>query len=140
MGELPLGAVLAQFAPGSDDENGLAGTLLAQVRADKRVDRLYLPVALSPSGSPPQPTDDPLADAGYWHGTVSDSFAEAGEEASAAPGPLTARCGMAGIFGLDLERLADDQLPTTVDIDSPLPRSGCGAGCSDGSSGRSPAS
>ncbi|MER5450995.1 DUF6603 domain-containing protein [Streptomyces sp. NPDC002766] len=28
---------------------------------------------------------------------------------------------MAGIFGLDLERLADDQLPTTVDIDSPLP-------------------
>lgn len=28
---------------------------------------------------------------------------------------------MSGIFGLDLERLADDQLPTTVDIDSPLP-------------------
>jgi hypothetical protein len=40
VGELPLGAVLAQFAPGSDDENGLAGTLLAQVRTDKRVDRL----------------------------------------------------------------------------------------------------
>ncbi|MFE9604389.1 DUF6603 domain-containing protein [Streptomyces hokutonensis] len=28
---------------------------------------------------------------------------------------------MAGIVGLDLERPADDQLPTTVDIDSPLP-------------------
>ncbi|MFE9604390.1 hypothetical protein [Streptomyces hokutonensis] len=75
------GSFLAQFAPGSDDANGPAGTLLAQVCADKGVDRLYLPVALSPSGSPPQPTDDPLADAGYWHGWASETFAEAGEEA-----------------------------------------------------------
>ncbi|WP_329446485.1 hypothetical protein [Streptomyces canus] len=66
VGELPLRAVLAQFAPGSDDENGLVGTLLAQVGADKGVDRLYLPVALPPSGSPPQPTADPFADAGYY--------------------------------------------------------------------------
>ena len=28
---------------------------------------------------------------------------------------------MGGIFGLDLERLADDRLPATVEIDSPLP-------------------
>ncbi|MET7738263.1 hypothetical protein ABZT02_44355 [Streptomyces sp. NPDC005402] len=81
MDELPLRAVLAQVAPRSDDEDGLVGTLLAQVCAEKGVDRLYLQVALSPSGSPPQPTDGPLADAGYWHGTVSESFAEAGEGA-----------------------------------------------------------
>ncbi|MER5450996.1 hypothetical protein ABT052_32690 [Streptomyces sp. NPDC002766] len=81
VGELPLRAVLAQFAPGSDDENGLTGTLLAQVCADKGVDRLYLPVGLSSSEPDPQPTGDPLADAGYWHGAVSESFAEAGEEA-----------------------------------------------------------
>ncbi|MBK3641559.1 hypothetical protein [Streptomyces sp. MBT33] len=81
VGELPLRLVLAQFAPGSDDGNGLTGTLLAQVCADKGVDRLYLPVGLSSSGSPAQPTGDPLADAGYWHGTVSESLAEAGEAA-----------------------------------------------------------
>ncbi|MGW2834642.1 hypothetical protein [Streptomyces sp. NPDC001286] len=81
VGELPLRVVLAQFAPGSDDENGLTGTLLAQVCADKGVDRLYLPVGLSSSGSPAQPTGDPLADAGYWHGTVSESLTEAGEAA-----------------------------------------------------------
>ncbi|OIJ63711.1 hypothetical protein [Streptomyces mangrovisoli] len=97
VGEPPLRVVLAHFAPGSEDANGLTGRLLARACADKGVTRLYLPVGLSESapgsapetgpetapGSTPasQPADDPLADAGHWHGAVSESLAEAGEEA-----------------------------------------------------------
>ncbi|QIY93193.1 hypothetical protein HEP87_02000 [Streptomyces sp. S1D4-11] len=81
VGELPLQMILAQFAPGGGDENGRTGRVLAQACADKGISRLHLPVSLSSSGSPLEPAGDPLGDAGYWHGTVTESPAEAGDEA-----------------------------------------------------------
>ncbi|ANP52507.1 hypothetical protein J2Z21_009250 [Streptomyces griseochromogenes] len=87
VGELPLQVMLAQFAEGDSDENGLTGRILARACADKGIPRLYLAVGLNSSGPVREATGDPLNDAGYWHGTVCESLEEAASEASAQMPP-----------------------------------------------------
>ncbi|MFE6039359.1 hypothetical protein [Streptomyces sp. NPDC056452] len=82
VGDLPLALILRQFAPGAEtgSHTQLAGRALDQVIADKGGPaQLYLPLCVSP---PHQLSGDALLDAGYWHGDVSDSFDEAGKEAT----------------------------------------------------------
>jgi hypothetical protein len=81
VGEGPLRVMLAQFAPGDEAEEGLVGRALARACADKAVARLYLPVLTSRSTPAAEPTSDPLTDAGYWHGSVCESMAEAAPQA-----------------------------------------------------------
>ncbi|MET9730327.1 hypothetical protein ABZZ79_06575 [Streptomyces sp. NPDC006458] len=81
VGERPLRVMLAEFAPGEGAEDGLTGRSLARACADKGVARLYLPVLTSSSGPAPEPTGDALGDAGYRHGPVCESLAEAAPHA-----------------------------------------------------------
>ncbi|MEV2211621.1 hypothetical protein AB0H86_09195 [Streptomyces sp. NPDC050997] len=83
VGESPLLVMLAQFAPGERGGDGLTGRRLARACVDKGVPRLYLPVSLTSSGRPEERNGDPLRDAGYWHGAVSESLDEAAPEAIA---------------------------------------------------------
>ncbi|MFF3595343.1 hypothetical protein [Kitasatospora indigofera] len=93
VGELALWTMLEQFAPGAF-EHDFAGLRLDRACTDKGVSRLYLPVRLIAGDPPPEPAGDPLGDAGFWHGTVGDSFAEAAAE---RPGPVTRAPGFLGL-------------------------------------------
>ncbi|WP_329611736.1 hypothetical protein [Kitasatospora herbaricolor] len=96
VGELALGTMLEQFAPAAAGRD-FVGLRLDRSCADKGVTRLYLPVRLIADEPPAEPTGDPLGDAGFWHGTVGDSFAEAAAELSGAaverPGRVTRAAG-----------------------------------------------
>ncbi|MFD8046390.1 hypothetical protein ACFV5E_23530 [Streptomyces chartreusis] len=83
VGEGPLLVMLEQFAPGERGGDGLTGRLLAKACADKGVRQLYLPVSLSPSPPPEEPTGDPLRDRGYWHGTVAETLEDVARQAVA---------------------------------------------------------
>ncbi|CAN3985149.1 hypothetical protein [Kitasatospora purpeofusca] len=90
VGTAALRVVLEQFAPGSDRE--FPGLRLDRVCADKGVGRLYLPVRLLPRDPPAEPAGDPLGDQGFWHGTTTDSFADAvAAEGPDGPHPLVTR-------------------------------------------------
>ncbi|GAB7110903.1 hypothetical protein JCM4814A_92210 [Streptomyces phaeofaciens JCM 4814] len=81
VGEAPLRVMLALFAPGDEADDGLTGRTLARACADKGVARLYLPLLTSSPGPTAEPTGDALRDAGYRHGSVCESLAEAAPQA-----------------------------------------------------------
>ncbi|KUN58244.1 hypothetical protein AQJ46_43320 [Streptomyces canus] len=81
VGEQVLQVMLREFAPGDEAEDGLTGRVLARACTDKGVPRLYLPVRRDSSEPGAEPADDPLHDAGYWHGPVCQSLDEAARQA-----------------------------------------------------------
>ncbi|HWU05140.1 MAG TPA: hypothetical protein VN520_01805 [Streptomyces sp.] len=88
VGAPPLRLILRDRAPGTADvwTVQLAGRALRQVLTGAGSQEqpggggpLYLPVCLGPAHGL---SGDPLHEAGYWHGSVSGSFAAAGQEAA----------------------------------------------------------
>lgn len=81
VGSLPLRVLLHHVAPEADTflTSQLAGSALNRALTELGgTDRLYLPVCLSP---PHDLAGDPVLDAGYWHGSASESFDSARVEA-----------------------------------------------------------
>ncbi|MFJ4428931.1 hypothetical protein [Streptomyces bobili] len=81
VGVLPLQLMLSHVAPEADrnSEAELGGRALNRALHEMEgVKQPYLPVCLQ---TPHELSGDPVLDAGYWHGSVSESFEEAGSEA-----------------------------------------------------------